>query len=1544
MLKHKKEMKTKTTDILLFVFLLFLFLIIPLSLADNLNPLDRLPYMYDSITPKISDLKSDSASYLDVFTGSMGYTYNIKVPPGTNGLTPSIKFVYNSQSTYNNPQILGSGWRLSENYIKRNINYTLTNTSDDTFQLMFDGNLYDLVYVPSENRFHTKVEAYFYIENKTGAPNARGQYWVLRTKEGTNYRFGYNPNSELLSNMYNFTSKWSLDLINDTYNNSIFYQYAENPFSSDIGAIYLSNITYNNDQSRRIEFIYEDSNRLDLRYVYDQGNKFQESRRLIWTYITFNNSLVNRYLIIYQSIYQNPYPYTKNSINHISSYGSNEYSSPLASVKFNYYNPLTNWNNISNVYNVPECSNTQSSGCFVDSDHYDNGIRLADVNGDGLVDIVKASQSSDTKTWINNGTGWVESNLYSKVPNCYPGGFMCFINSNHVDNGVRLIDVNGDGLPDLVRGNGMYINSSIYLNDGKYWNYQSPWEIYNSLPECDSSNQTGCFILDDKDNGVRLIDVNGDGFVDIIRGNSRASPYSRIWINTGIGWAYDSKWNLPACTSGDTSSCFVDNTNDTGVRIEDVNGDGLPDLVRGNGKINGLYARTWINNGSGWTQDDNWKIPWCDSSTNYGCFVVSNLRKDNGVRFADVNGDGLPDLVRGNGKTDPYTETWINTGDGWEIVNGWNIPSCTSSNKVGCFIDFNQLDNGVRLVDVNGDGAVDIIRGNGASSPYTTTFVNNFTKPYLLSNITNEFGGITKIDYKSSTINQGSSSQLPFNIWIVSNKTNSISYPTQYQETTNYYYSGGYYDFNSKEFRGFNSVYEQIYNYSQYYKQPYFNYFRWHFFNQGSGNSGKEYSDYIGSNDFSPLEDTHYSWSNTQRDGYWISLLQSEVYESIDGNYESDIQKTINYNYDEFGNPTLISYLGDSNINGDEKYEYYEYINNSASWIVNKPKHYYLLDSDNSTLVRQTWYAYDGLNYSQPPTKGSVTRKYDYLNQTKNITNLYSYNSHGDLINQTDPNGQVTRYIYGTKDTTFTYPDSVINPLNYATNYTYDIGTGNKLSVRDPNGIYTNYTYDSFGRIIKEIQPYDTLNDSTINYVYTFDGVPPENIKISQKEVQEGGTYFDTYNFYDDFGRLIQTKKESDNGKQIVTDYYYDLLGRLQKQSNPYFVDFSESYSNAHQSVPYTTYYYDNLNRLVAIFNSDNTNKTNNYYHGIINSTDENGNKKVYYNDAYNRITNILEYINSTGYFNTSYKYNPIDNLISIKDNNGNNITFEYDKLGRKTKLSDPDLGTLNYTYDANGNLIDQRDSKNNYISFTYDNLNRLTAKQGYLGLVTYEYDVDKKGTLSRISTPSSYTQYYYDGRLRKTSEEVDIDSIPFVTSWTYDPMNRVTSVTLPNGNTTHYYYNDQGELFALGENTIIIGDEFIQDILPTIAYNEKSEISSREYGNNLTTTYNYNNTNFRLLQIKTGNKQDLNYTYDSIGNIIQIKDSIHSRIYSMGYDSLDRLINTVMTATGANGFNYTYTYDPIGNLMNMTSNGQVKSFVYGTSPIHAPSNLIDIS
>ncbi len=146
-----------------------------------------------------------------------------------------------------------------------------------------------------------------------------------------------------------------------------------------------------------------------------------------------------------------------------------------------------------------------------------------------------------------------------------------------------------------------------------------------------------------------------------------------------------------------------------GVIFSDVNADGLVDLMRSNTASSGTY----INNGtSGWAYNTIYTPP-------VVFYSPDNAPYDYGVRAADIDGDGRPDLVRGSTST---RQVYFNTSSGWDTYSGsgWTVPAS--------FVSATTTDTGTRIVDLNADGLPDFIQtADISSSTQTNVWLNDGT-------------------------------------------------------------------------------------------------------------------------------------------------------------------------------------------------------------------------------------------------------------------------------------------------------------------------------------------------------------------------------------------------------------------------------------------------------------------------------------------------------------------------------------------------------------------------------------------------------------------------------------------------------------------------------------------------------------------------------------------------------------------------------------------------------------------------------------------------
>ena len=584
-----------------------------------------------------------------LFTGSFIYSYPIETVAGKGGLEPKISFTYSSSSglkgTYGS---LGSGWSLNDNCIIRDVRHSPENTSDDRFILTLDGSSYELIYVEEDGLYHTKVESFMKISRNITNTNSFGEYWIVKTSDGTNYRFGYNNDSEQRNSVEsrNYVSKWWMDQIEDVNENQVQYNYVENPDNEEIGSTYLSNISYN-DGNSIVDFDYKQKiHSFDL---YEYGNRIKENNILSAVIIYNNQTLLWKYNLKYE------YKNSKLFLSTITKQGSNNHTFPSTSFK---YDSLSKWEQ-NDSWNLPGSMYTS-----------DRGHRFADVNGDGLVDYVlgyRDSNGDETHTtWINTGSGWTVNSSWA-VPTCFRHDDS---NPGSLDSGARFADVNGDGLIDIVQ-NGL--RDSAWINNGTGWEENTSWippvefeDEYDSgikiidingdgladiiaLGESYINNGAGwelnsswksptSFTYDEgRDTGARLAEVNGDGLIDIIKYTDLTK---NVWINNGTGWETDNSWDPPMETE------YAE-----GVYLEDLNGDGLTDFIRSHHYRLRDYYESWINTGEGWEQDNSW---------NTDFFLWTN-GVNIGYYFVDLNGDGLVDIAKSDSGQPKHA--WINSNN-----------------------------------------------------------------------------------------------------------------------------------------------------------------------------------------------------------------------------------------------------------------------------------------------------------------------------------------------------------------------------------------------------------------------------------------------------------------------------------------------------------------------------------------------------------------------------------------------------------------------------------------------------------------------------------------------------------------------------------------------------------------------------------------------------------------------------------------------------------------------------------------------------------------
>ncbi len=633
---------------------------------------------------------------------------------------------------------------------------------------------------------------------------------------------------------------------------------------------------------------------------------------------------------------------------------------------------------------------------------------------------------------------------------------------------------------------------------------------------------------------------------------------------------------------------------------------------------------------------------------------------------------------------------------------------------------------------------------------------------------------------------------------------------------------------------------------------------------------------------------------------------------------------------------------------------------NTTKWILNQVGVKQIL-AGGTTRVAETRHFYDGApSYTTAPITGTLTRVDVTDDGTRFSTqSTMTYDAYGNPTSVTDALGHTTTTacdtMYHLFPTTVTSPP----PFSHVTTNTYNYRFGQLASTTDPNGAVTSYTYDVFGRKASITAPLDQGGSATATYTYAFCG----NRALVRARVRRdaGGTGTAVYQtatyFYDGLGRVIQHQADGLHDRLILTNTAYDAMGRVKRQSLPYAVPVHPTpvvgykiylplilqdtavayppecgeYRAPDSSQPYTEHVYDPIGREVETIHPDHSSRTMSYLQWETTVTDANGHQKKTLADAFGRIYQVLEY-NGGATYTTDYAYDELDRLIQVTDHVNNVTTLSYDWLGRKTGMTDPDLGAWAYAYDDNGNLTRQTDAKNQTTCLYYDALNRLMGKT-YRGdtscpadpgtyTVSYAYDQGTygKGRRTGMSNGVASTTWVYDQQGRPTSRTDTIAGLSgnLTTQWAYDAQDRAIQMTYPGGEVVSLPWNEQGLPAS------------VSGIVTATDYNAAGQLTRMDLQGGTQTTYDYSPQTLRLRQLTTsGGLQDLTYAYDPVGNVTAITDTVRSEVSAFAYDHLDRLMSATLTG-GSSPYTAGWSYGPLGNITQRTQDGVPTNYSYG--------------
>jgi RHS repeat-associated protein len=1431
---------------------------------------------------------------LDLNTGQASYAIDLTLPEGTAGWHPKLKLEY-QQNGGVSP--FGVGWQMPVRSIDRGLDFGAADTGAE--RVLGDGQ--ELIET-SPGEYRAQVESAFTRYRRDG------EGWIVEERTGARHELGTSATHRVVDKGDpSRVVTWLLARSLDTSGNEIAYEWEQ-----DEGWPYLTSVTYASYAAR---LTYEQ--RPDVWRNGRAGFLRTLARRCtgVELHVTTpgGDRLVRRWALGYQEA-----AFTGASL--------------LESVQLASFGPATDGTGDvvrpAQRFRYSELDPTSWRARFVEHDADSPPPPLTEPDcvmtplTEGALPGVLQARGGRFAYWPNDGAGgFAPGRPLTSVP----------ATLGLRRSGLELLDIDGDGRIDLLVGVGGREPRGYYTHGER-----DGWERFVAYPP--ARQAVPPFEL----GAARLADTDGDGRVDALTSVGRAYA---LWRNEGEGgWAQPT---VEAMGDGETGPDA--SLGDSGVRLADMTGDGLPDLVR----VRSGGVEYWPNLASG---------RFGARVTMTGSPRLAALAAPETVQLIDVDGDGCADLVVVDGEG---VRVWINRcGQGFAapIVDAL-VPPPIAGTVLGA--------------SMRGRSGADLLwcaRRSGRDA-YVAYELDGI-QPSLLVEVDNGAGLRSEIDYTSAAaqaaLDQAQGVEplrfLPFPLTVVAG-TREHDIASGRTAESRYRYHDGYWDERTRSLQGFARVEKhELGDDSRPDRRTVFHFLVAQDREPGAGPEQAALNRMLARTelfqlDGGSLEQVAYHIEESDHALQVLDVAEDgrqRVFVSVARMAQRWTERTVDerveehsYDYDTDGNVVreTVRWLGTAGgaaVAELRRVHELEYAKDPARNLVDRLARVTQRDSDGK-LLSELQRFYDGEGHVGLPLgsvgRGLPTRELEWVAKRADFEAHYAgmdrgelgyldgqdadgedavfiararrtYDAAGRVVGERSPSGTETSFAY---DASGLFRASVQGPLG-RTESSFDIVVGKPVQIVDADGSAVELRYDAQGRLTTVMLPGDTLALPSRAYEYD-DSAIPNAVRISQRREHEQADTLDSVVYFDGSMKELQRRVTMEAGKIVVSELHTpNPWSDTAMQYEPTFATSLDYAPSVPDGRPARRFRYDAEGRPVRTIDFGGGVSTAVYRPFEIETADADDNDGSAENvargqfgtprlellDAAHRRIAIVEQ-DATGALTTSFEPSALGDLLSVSDAAGVIARYTYDGPGNRLAIDHRDAGLRKLFYDAGGRTVRVLDAGGSDLRVSFDAADRIAVLSvDGAERERYVYDdlaTNGFGRLHEVTYPGGSQRFAYNQRGQVVSHayEVEGHTQPFIFQYEYDALGKQRRVTYPDGSAVDF------EQYGNGMPRRVAG--FVEEI----EYDARMFVTRMAFANGVTTQVDYTAGPGRVSHQRTtspaGVIDDQAFTYDAAMHLLSVEHAEPGGAGSVSYtyDPLYQLTRFVDERTPGHDVAYSY-------------------------------------